>query len=431
MSITGALQAGISGLQAQSLAMAVISDNIANMNTVGYKRTSSQFASIVANADALVGFGGGGVRAVGQPLIDQQGLLQATGSGTDLSVSGSGMFVVRPSADSGATAEAFFTRAGSFSVNKDGYLVNAGGYFLQGELLTQTQRDAVIAGNARQLTATSLGTLQPVEVDLLSGSALPTTKIEMKANLPANDAVGEIHTMSITLFDQLGGLYTLDIEFEKTAAGTWDLTTPAGGLHDANGNSLANAVTLAPTSIAFNSDGSLNAPTPFTLDIAGATPNGSAFSAGIEMDFGTDGDVDGVTQFDAPFNVGQVTQNGLAFGAFSTAEVTKEGIVNALFSNGQRVPIFVVPLAEFTNLNGLQAHSDNVFSNTADAGFVGLGQPRFGSAGTIASGTLEQSTVDLSQEFTNMIVAQRSYSANGKIISTADEMLDELVRLKR
>ncbi len=431
MSITGAMQAGISGLQAQSLAMASISDNIANMNTVGYKRTDTQFASLVADSNSANGYKGGGVRAVNLPLIDQQGLLQSTSSKTDLAISGQGMFVVRPNATSGATSGAFFSRAGSFTVNEEGYLVNTGDYYLQGEQLTQVQRTAVLSGNPNQLTATSLSTLTPVKVDLLTGSALPTTSVDVEMNLPAGAAVGQVQTMSVTLFDQLGGLYTADLQFTKTGAGAWSLTNPAGGLRDANGTALANVVTLTPAAIAFNGDGSLATATAFTIDIAGATPNGSTFSPNIAMDFGTVGDVDGVTQFDAPYNVKQVTQNGLAYGSFSTAEVTKEGIVNALFSNGQRIPIFILPLAQFTNPNGLQSISDNVFSSSAESGFQGLTQPGSGSTGSIASGSLEQSTVDLAKEFTNMIIAQRSYSANGKIITTADEMLDELVRLKR
>ena len=431
MSITGALQAGISGLQAQSQAMGLISDNIANINTVGYKRNDYQFASLISQSAGTTDFASGGVRTVALPLISQQGLLQSTSSSTDLGVQGSGMFVVSPDQRSSSSVGTFFTRAGSFQINENGFLVNSTGYFLQGERLNQTQRDAVLAGNSNQLSATSLGTLESVQVNLLTGSALPTTKVRLDANLPANDAVSDSHTISVTMFDQAGGSYSVDLAFTKTAANTWSVTNPAGGLRDKNGTAIANAVTISPASIAFNADGSLATATPFTVAIAGTTPSGSAFAPSIDLDLGTSGDVDGITQFDADFNVAQNTQNGLAYGSFSTAQVSDSGVVSAVFSNGQQIPIYILPFGQFTNPNGLAREGENVFSVTVESGFQGLTQPKFGSAGKIQSNALEQSTVDLAQEFTNMIVAQRSYSANGKIITTADEMLNELVQLKR
>src|SRR5690606_1035680 len=127
---------------------------------------------------------GGGVRAINLPMIDQQGLLQGTSINTDLAISGSGMFVVRPDSTSGTNSQTFFTRAGAFRVSEDGYLVNPAGYYLQGELLTQAQRNAVLSGNTAQLTSTSLNTLEPAKVDLLTGSALPTTAVNVEANLP-------------------------------------------------------------------------------------------------------------------------------------------------------------------------------------------------------------------------------------------------------
>jgi len=431
MSITGAMQAGISGLQAQSNAIGLISDNIANMNTVGYKRSDYQFASLVSQSSGSTDFSSGGVRAIAVPLIDQQGLLQSTSNSTDLAISGDGMFVVSPDQTASASTGTFFTRAGSFRINESGFLVNSAGYFLQGERLSQTQRDNILGGDSRQLSATSLGTLESTQVNLLTGSALPTTRVNLDANLPANDAVGDAHNVAITLFDQAGGSYSLDLTFTKTGAGAWSITNPAGGLRDSNGTAIANAVTIAPAAIAFNADSSLATATAFTVAIAGATPSGSAFSPSIDLDFGTSGDVDGITQFDADFNVAQNTQNGLAYGSFSTAEVSDAGVISAVFSNGQRIPIYILPFAQFTNPNGLAREAENVFTVTVEAGFQGLTQPKFGTAGKVAANSLEQSTVDLAQEFTNMIVAQRSYSANGKIITTADEMLNELVQLKR
>ena len=205
----------------------------------------------------------------------------------------------------------------------------------------------------------------------------------------------------------------------------------AGGLRDVDGNVLANVSTLNVGGLTFNADGSLDTAGPFELDIAGALPNGSAFASPITLDLGTAGDVDGITQFNSSFAVSLNNQNGLAYGSFYQAEVLPDGVVNAMFTNGQRVPIYIIPLAQFTNLNGLEAQTGNVYLNRTEAGFQGLGQPKYSSAGDLSARALEQSTVDLAEEFTNMIVAQRAYSAAGKIISTADEMLDELVRLKR
>jgi len=432
MSITGAMQASISGLQAQSFWMSNISNNIANMNTVAYKKTSTQFSSAMTDAIGTNGFSAGGVEAVNVPLVDKQGLLQSTSSATDLAINGEGMFVV--TGDPSLTSGTFFTRAGTFAVNQNGYLVNANGFFLLGERLDQTQRDAILGGDSQQMTATALGALgalEAIRVNVLTGSALPTSLVQIDANMPAASAIGDVHTVVITLYDQIGGQYSIDIEFEKTAAGAWDMNPAAGGLRDVDGNVLANVSTLNIGALTFNADGSLGTSGPFELDIAGALPNGSEFASPITLDLGTAGDVDGITQFNSSFAVSLNNQNGLAYGSFYQAEVLPDGVVNAMFTNGQRVPIYIIPLAQFTNLNGLEAQTGNVYLNSTEAGFQGLGQPKYSSAGNLSARALEQSTVDLAEEFTNMIVAQRAYSAAGKIISTADEMLDELVRLKR
>ena len=203
MSITGAMQASISGLQAQSFWMSNISNNIANMNTVAYKKTSTQFSSAMTDSIGTNGFSAGGVEAVNVPLVDKQGLLQSTQSATDLAINGEGMFVV--SGDSAQTSGTFFTRAGTFAVNENGYLVNANGFYLLGERLNQTQRDAILGGDSQQMTATALGALEPIRVNVLTGSALPTSLVQIDANMPAAAAIGDVHTVVLTLYDQIGG----------------------------------------------------------------------------------------------------------------------------------------------------------------------------------------------------------------------------------
>src|SRR6266567_2522913 len=219
MSIFGALYSGVSGLFAQSQALGMIADNISNANTPAYKETHALFSTLVTQDSTQTTYTPGGVQAAPFTAIDQQGLLQASSSATDLAIQGGGFFVVNNNSQGASANGAFsFTRAGSFTVDANGNLKNAAGLYLQGQKLTEAQAQAIAAGNINQLTATSLTALETVNVNGLSGAATATSTVTLAANLPAGDTVSSpARTMTVPVFDSLGNEHDLTLSFTRTA----------------------------------------------------------------------------------------------------------------------------------------------------------------------------------------------------------------------
>ena len=420
MSVLGAMYSAVSGLAAQSQALGVISDNISNVNTIGYKGTSSNFGTLVTAASIENAYSPGGVRMTPYQHVDQQGLLQSSGSPTDIAIVGNGLFVVNEAAASGFGNNYLFTRAGSFNADKDGNLVNPAGYYLQGWPLDST--------GSLPASTTVLTSLETVNVANLTGTAVPTSNIEMRLNLPSTAADGDTYSATVQIFDSLGNPHNLQIDFVYDAATPqWNITVQDPTLVSTGVTS--GTVTAVARSITFNGDGTPDVITFPDIDITwtATTANPSTIAANV----GTSGLTDGITQFAGEFALSFIDQDGVRFGAFTNVSIDEDGVVSALFDNGERVDIYQLPLARFSNPNGLQPANGNAYLQTIRSGDVLLLQANTGGAGTIASQALEGSTVDLAEQFTNMIVTQRAYSANAKIITTADEMLEELIRISR
>jgi len=357
MSLYSALYAGVSGLGAQASAMATVADNITNVNTIGYKGVSAQFQTLVTDGRARSNYSAGGVAATPKALISKQGLLQASSSLTDIGIDGSGFFVVR----AGTGDEVAFTRAGSFTPDAQGYLRNASGYYLQGWPL-DADGNYVDNGN--------LNTLQTIRPNALTGSAMPTSKISLRANLQstaepitgayvpgsmASGALSPQFSRSVDVYDAQGTSHRLTFNFVKTAANEWvaEISGNPADITSVGGTPVTNGL-LASGTVKFNPDGS--------LDLAGSDP--------------------------------------------------------ALF-------------ATFQNPDGLTRIGGNAYMMSQDSGNFAINKPGALGAGTIAAGKLEASNVDLAQEFSNMILFQRAYSASSKIITTVDDMLQEVSNLKR
>jgi len=531
MSVFGALYAAVSGLNANSNALGIISDNISNANTVGYKETSTDFSTLVTESGSPSLYSPGGVQTAPFYNVSQQGVLQAESAPTDLAISGGGFFVVNSSAaDIGETS---YTRAGSFTVDANGNLVNSAGQYLQGQALTFAQAQAIQNGNYNQLSATTLNSLQTVNVTNNAGAAQPTANISLVANLPANDtttpetitvpvydSLGVSHTMTMTLtptaavpstqsFTVSGAIATGDVfqlhidgntyntsplvsaspsitdianainsalgstNYSATvvagkvqitdssgapiigsslAATTGAETFTAGAI--ANGSpavpnqwtvaaALSNAgsstatITPGDNVVQFNSDGSLNAAaTTFNVANALSIAWDPAISSGtspqtISFDVGTDGKSNGLSQIGTSFTVGEINQDGVAFGSFSGVTVDTHGVVTANYDNGLHRAVYMIPVATFSNPDGLQPISGNSYLETNASGSVLLRQSGQGAAGTITPSSLENSTVDIATEFSNLIITQRAYEANSKIITTADQMLETLIQAKQ
>ena len=703
MSILGALQAGVSGLSAQSSAMGAVADNIANMNTIGYKNNNVSFSSLVTKQVSSNKYSSGGVQPHASQSIDAQGLLSSVSSTTSLAISGSGFFVVN-SANNGSGTWAY-TRAGDFTMDETGYLVNSGGYYIQGWSLMpwdgNTEASTVDINGIIYMKAyknaagetvyindniVDANNMQGINLSNIGGTATPTTQIAFGANLPSGSSIGDTHSVSTLIYDSLGNASNISLNYTKTAANAWGLSTtiPSGAaainlytneglvyssiaqmefteipsvgstisingitfeftdgnaatggnvavdMADANSvtdvlNTFMTAITnnirdagrfsvegnlikvqqsvtgdtlnfdcsgtlacvqssanidqssglpsgtftlqaidnaikncayidfttinenetitindinfvfgagdntddtfyvgytgdvvqdvknlvstmqnsgvaeperfvasgktlqIIPSStgenivvdnnvagstgtyisgglvnnltdktpvtnqfdydgvdqlgaqipaVMFNSDG-----TPKTInvddmeifwangaqDMTGNTKLGDGVKISINM--GSENVSSGLTCLSGSFTTSYINQDGATFGSYSGVTVSEDGVVTAVFSNGETKPISIIPLAMFTNANGMEALNNNVWIATTESGNPLLTKATTGGAGEIASSSLESSTVDLATEFSNMIVVQRAYSAAGKIITTSDEMLQELTNL--
>lgn len=417
MSLYAALLTGVSGLNANSRALSITSSNIANVNTVGFKASTAGFSTFVASSGGGGGISPASVNVEAKQQVQKQGLLTSTGSGTDLAISGNGFFIVtNDPTNPNAMA---YTRAGSFKPDSEGFLRNSAGYYLEGWTLNP---DGSLPANRSALSA--------IDLSSLNGTADETSSIRIRANLKASAVVGPDpeFQQTINIYDSQGGARPMQLSFTKTGANTWDYEVTYQGA----GTDLSGAITGGTGTITFNSDGTLATPAGgnINLTIPWDTSTGLVPQA-VTLNVGTVGDSDGVTQFDSASTLTSVIVDGAPFGSLTSVSVDEEGIVTALFDNGLQRQVFKIPVAMFANPNGLLAISGNAYQITRESGALSILEAKTGGAGEIASSSLESSTADLAQEFTDLITTQRAYSAATKIITTADDMLQELMQVKR
>jgi flagellar hook protein FlgE len=413
MSLTGALSSAISALNAQSSSLAMISDNIANADTTGYKTTTGLFEQMVTGSSSPRAYSSGGVSVFARANITQQGLLAATTNATDVAIKGSGFFVATNSTATGG--ETFYTRNGAFTTDKAGFLENDG-YFLEG---WRTDASGNVVGN----------NLEPVntKVALTNGGA--TTKTSLAANLPADAASGATFSSSMTVYDSLGQAHALNVTWTKSATVANEWTAQIAPATAGDGTVTSGAYTID-----FNSDGSLNTVSSTNL---GITWNNGAAASSIALNFGTTGGgTNGLTQKASGSSTPSVSNfsassDGVSFGTLSSISVGKNGIVQATYSNGQTVPIYKLAVATFADPNGLVAHSNGMYTSTAESGNATLQASGQNGAGTIYGSELESSTTDTTGQFSNMISAQQAYSAASQVISSVNKMYDTLMSSMR
>ena len=421
MSLSGALNSAISALSAQSQALSMVSDNIANADTVGYKTTSASFEDLVTASSSSSAYSSGGVAVSGFANITQQGLLASTSTPTNVAIQGSGFFAVSDATSGGGT---FYTRNGAFTTDNAGYL-EENGYYLEG---WRTDASGNVVGDA------SSANLQTIDTQIASTSGSATTKTSFALNLPSDAATGATFTSSMTVYDSLGTANSVQVTWTKTGSNAWSASF--GNPTLSSDSSTTTGTTSGSVTIAFNSDGSLasTTPSPPTIAVSGWT-DGAANST-VTLNLGTVGKTDGLTQYASgettpAVDVTSITSDGLAFGKLSSISIGKDGVVDATYSNEQTVAIYKIAVATFADPNGLNASSDGIYSATAASGTATLQTSGSNGAGTVYGSELESSTTDTSGQFSNMISAQQAYSAASQVIATVNKMFDTLVSSMR
>lgn len=427
MSLISSLYTGATGLAANSLELSVVGDNIANSNTVGFKAGRAAFED--ALAQSLVG--GGGQQGMGVQLqavqkMMSQGALMGTGNSTDLALQGAGFFVVKGNA--GGREGNFYTRAGQFTVDNQGFLGTLNGLRLQGYGADPTGK-----------LGRSLGDLQ---VGGLSSPPNATGEITVRANLQADAEVlagwdlddpanSSNFSTSVTLYDSLGKSHQADVYFCKTAEGEWEWHAVVDGASIDGGTPGVNEE-IASGTLSYDTDGRLMSQTQTSqFDPLGATAGQDLhFDFGDAIDEGGTG-LKGISQFAKPSAVTFLSQDGFDAGTFSSVSIESDGSIIGTFTNGQARLLGQVAVADFQAADQLERLSGNLLAATRSSGQPNIGEASTGGRGAIVSGALEQSNVDLAGEFVRMITAQRGFQANSKTLTTADQLLADLIQVKR
>ncbi len=409
-----AFSTAISGIKAAQANLDVVSNNIANASTVGFKASRAQFAEIYANSVSGGSNAGQGVELTEIRADFSQGSLDFTGSGLDLAISGNGFFIV----SNGGASE--YTRAGSFLVDRDGFLTNESGNRLQGY---QGNTDGVITGELGDLF-----------IDTTLVDPKVTSKVTITSNLDSREATPATtpfastdptsynSTTSTTIYDSLGNSHVLQLYYVKTAtANTWDVYTSVDG-----------GTPPAATQISFDPDGTLAAASNNSIAIT--TPAAELLSAaGVATgaaDLTYTVDILATTQLGTDFSVNSATQDGYGAGQLISFEFDDTGTAFARYTNGQSRAIGQVALASFRNNNGLQAVGGSNYVESFGSGSPNIGVPGNSGRGDIQASAVEQANVDITQELVNLIVAQRNFQANAQVISTEDQATQAVINLR-
>lgn len=419
MGISAIMRTSASGMAAQSNRLGTVADNIANVNTTGYKRADTEFSSFIP-IRATSEYVSGSVTTHVRNAISEQGVFKSSTSATDLAIDGDGFFVV-----SDGSGTPFLTRAGSFVKNGAGELVNGAGFYLMGYQLADGDPSVVANG---------IGGLERVTISDLTLQAVPSSNGTFAVNVPAdadivapadlpsaNAASAEFTAKtSLLVVGNLGREISLDVYWAKTASETWEISVydradaaVTGGFPYASGPLVTDTITFDP------STGALDPASPTSITVP--VPNG----ANLVLDLTQS------SQLATSYTVISAKVDGNAPSAVDHVEVDKQGTLYAIYENGTRVPTFRIPLADVPSPDNMQPEAGDVYTPTATSGDMLIGFPTQGGFGGITASTLEQSTVDLATELVKMIESEKHFSVNSKVFQTGADLLDVIVNLKR
>jgi flagellar hook protein FlgE len=439
MSLFGAINTAISGLSAQSAAFGNISDNVANSQTVGFKRVDTSFVNYLTTSTASTNEPGS---VVAQPsyINNVQGTVTQTDNPLGMAITGQGFFAVSQATGilnnvPSFSPQQYYTRAGDFAMNAGGYLVNSAGQYLNGWSVNSTTNVA------------DQNVLAPIKVNQSSYNPVATSSVTLAANLPATPATGTGTLASpissqISIYDSLGTAHNVNLNWVQNAQSDWsvsidvpdDTTSANRGSADVkfgtpSGNPVAEGtigdigtVTGSVTSTGYG------AGQPATLNFTADFGSGSQ---AIQLDLGIYGQTNGVTQYaGTEYTRRGLTQNGVPPGSFSGVSTQANGAVVINYNNGQTRTIAQIPIITFNNLNALQRQNGESFTATQESGTPLADAAGTNGAGKLVAGSIESSNVDIATEFSQLIVAQQAYSANAKVVSSSDQMLQITINMK-
>jgi flagellar hook protein FlgE len=403
----------LSGLQANSQDLSVISNNLANLNTTAYKGATPAFQDLFYQAIGTSGDGnpiqvGVGTTVGSIPANFSEGNIQTTGVPTDVAIQGNGFFIGN---DQG---QQVFIRAGDLAIQANGTLVSSNGSTILGY---QAVNGVINPNQTPGALTISSGTINPPN---------PTTTAQLQLNLNSGTAAGGTFSTAITVYDSLGAPHILTYNFTNTAPGAWNysITIPAADV-----GAAGNPVVVKSGTLTFNGAGQLTAP---AANVAGITINNLADGANaltFAWDLYGGNGVGQLTQVAAPSATSSTLQNGYASGSLDSYTIGSDGTIEGTFSNGQTQALGQILLATFANQEGLSRNGSNEFLATLASGAPNIGVPGTGGRGTLSGGSLEQSNVDISTQFANLIVAESGYQANAKVVTTLDTIVQDTINL--
>jgi len=443
MSLFGAINTAISGLTAQSANFGNISENVANSQTVGFKRVDTSFIDYLTTSTASVNEPGA---VVARPdyINNVQGSITQTDNPLALAIAGQGFFAVSQSTGSANgqptfNPQPFYTRAGDFTMNANGYLVNSAGDFLNGWSVDPASG------------AVNQNALAPIQVSQSTYNPVATTNVTLAANLPATPTAGTATAASplssqITVYDALGIAHSVTLNWTQSATNSWTVqisvpdsttgSTDAGSAIVTFGAGSGHAVpegTIGQVAINPADPGTVTAPgfSSNGLALLNFTTNFGSGTQAINLNLGNYGATTGVTQYSgSTYNLLGLTQNGVPPGSFSGVTTQANGNVVVNYNNGQTRTIAQIPLITFNNPNSLQSQNGQAFTATQASGTALAVPTGTAGAGNFVTGSVENSNVDIATQFSNLIVAQQAYSANAKVVTSADQLLQITINMK-
>lgn len=432
MSIFGSMKTAVSGMNAQANRLSTVADNIANVNTTGYKAVSTSFSSLVLPSSSG-NYNSGGVQTTVRQAVSQQGDISYTTSDYDLAISGDGFFIVQ-----GADGVPVLTRAGDFTVNDEGNLVNSAGFTLMGYSYNSGSPAVVVNGfdglvpvNVNQSGLTAIAsTSGSFSGNLDSGAEVVTDPATLpSANGASADVTDATKKMSLVGYDSLGATVQYDFYYTKTGETTDASGAVTGSTWEVAVYRNADAASTGTSSFPYSSDAVSVASLSFDASGNLTSQSGTDIvdpktGQTISMDYS------GFNQLASDF-AASGSANGQAASTVSGVTISADGVMSASYSNGTSKPLYQIPLATVASPDELTLQSGNVYSANGRSGVTVTGFPQSNGLGSIQSGALESSNVDLAGELTEMIEAQRSYTANSKVFQTGSDIMDILVNLKR